>query len=492
MIELFIDIITTSCLHSLRFMMVVTAVSIGEYIVMFFPFWWLTFSTMLFRNRFNCGDAVHQMFLFVHIMLLAFMAVNAARCAQITTQPRSCSSIFADGNDDFVAFAAFTAVNHVWQALLYLKPLLNGIETAQAHNADAVSAFSSEESQIFLRAPEQATAYDSMVPRVPNALRWCRVRVIVLLGTGFLWMLAALASQKGSERVVLLSVAAIITLVAETAILFIEQWRLPSCTPAHLSYRMGKFTIMVMAQAVGAVIDPSLQYGRHGYAAAAGVLLVALLFKIVYFDIDCVNIYAMADRVTTKQNKARSQWRCAARLPLFGAALSEMLWIIVHIAIALAAVLLGAASKVLVWSALGDDGNGVANVVFDGYRTEATIQASRDTFAVCISICLLSSAILLFGVTQGGARRERRCSKPMRFAARFVLCCLTSTAGLLPRDSIGSVALVWVVASLLFLQVVVSVFGAMARTPVSSDGGICRNTLQTSLLDLPSTQSSTV
>ena len=79
MTELFIDLITTSCMHSLRFMMVVTAVSIGEYIIMFFPFWWLTFSTMLFRNRFNCGDAMHQVFLFVHVMLLAFMAVNAAR-----------------------------------------------------------------------------------------------------------------------------------------------------------------------------------------------------------------------------------------------------------------------------------------------------------------------------------------------------------------------------------------------------------------------------
>ena len=87
--ELFVDLITASACGAMRTFFVAETTSastdpffatLSSYVVLFFPLWWTSHETMLFMNRFHCGDCAFNFYVLGYVVLVTFQLNNLRDC----------------------------------------------------------------------------------------------------------------------------------------------------------------------------------------------------------------------------------------------------------------------------------------------------------------------------------------------------------------------------------------------------------------------------
>ena len=103
------------------------------------------------------------------------------------------------------------------------------------------------------------------------------------LVTAVLWAIAS-SFQDGAPRAVLVLLSLLIHLAVEYCA------HLPSISPGsalpnYLGERMRKFVIVMMTLVVSGTVSVATTYDSTQLLAAAGMAAIAILFKLVYFDL---------------------------------------------------------------------------------------------------------------------------------------------------------------------------------------------------------------
>ena len=435
--ELFVDLITASACGAMRTFFVTETQqhehdpffqTLASYVVLFFPLWWTSHETMLFMNRFHCGDCAFNLYILGYVILVTFQLNNLSDC-KYDCSPKSgvicapkgltCKTTI-ETHDQYAIFAHLKAMLFIWTALPYAKALY--------------------------------------YMRLRSVRMWCSIRIVGNFIAACICLVAATTTSVAPRRALGLTVVTLQLSVEYVLCMSGKKWSFASLQPAHMGKRMSKFTLIVLAQAMGSVQQQGLAsrtFTSEGYSFTIGMLFIALLLKIVYYDLDRVSA-----------------------IEVIGAGgFKEWAWIIGHLAFAMALVIFGASAQALVSMT-----NPVVGYLDTCAATEIpgntihSVDYAKHLFCGSFGMLLLVSSGLIMLVKKepvdalGRLRHQIR--KRHRALFRLFIAFLIGTAGLwimplqhfnLDQESATAVDVVWVVAACLIMLAIFIIYGVSER-----------------------------
>eukprot|EP00937_MAST-01D_sp_MAST-1D-sp2_P000556 g556.t1 len=350
--ELFVDLMTATVLGTLRYFFWEETYrktpdpaqsTLCSFVVLFFPLWWASFETMVFMNRFTCGDCAFNLYVLGFVVLVMCMNNNLLVCKNECLTNGATSQVCVPAIEappgDYTTFALLKAALFVWVTLPYLK--------AAAH--------------------------------VPRQRLWCQIRVLTNVLSAIVSVIASTTVSVARRRAMGMAVVLLQLCVEFVLTLPGRPWHFPSQQVGHLGKRMAKFTLMVLAQALGSVNQRLANWTSAGYAVLVGIMFMCLVLKIVYFDIDRVNLLANMAHVVG----------------------AEWLWIAGHLLFAMSLIVFGASAQVLAIFA-NRSGVSVCSVTAD--KKPSSPFYFKWLFCVSFGMLVLISAGLLLVVDLATAR----------------------------------------------------------------------------------------
>jgi hypothetical protein len=431
--ELFVDLITASACGAMRTFFVTETTmtttdpffqTLASYVVLFFPLWWTSHETMLFMNRFHCGDCAFNLYILGYVILVTFQLNNLSDCHYDCSRAETCGKPIGlickttiETHEQYAIFAHLKAMLFIWTALPYAKALY--------------------------------------YMRLRSVRMWCSIRIIGNFVAACICLVAATTTSVAPRRALGLTVVALQLSVEFVLCMPGKKWSFASLQPAHMGKRMSKFTLIVLAQAMGSVQQASQTFTSEGYSFTIGMLFIALLLKIVYYDLDRVSA-----------------------IEVIGAGgFKEWAWIIGHLAFAMALVIFGASAQALLTMT-----NPVVAYLDTCTATDIpgnqihSVEYAKHLFCGSFGMLLLVSSGLIMLVKKepvdalGRLRHQIR--KRHRALFRLFIAFIIGTTGLwiMPlqhfnynQESATAVDVVWVVAACLIILAIFIIYGVSER-----------------------------
>jgi hypothetical protein len=400
--ELFLDLVFAQAIRSLRFLAfngMSVLPSMIDFSILYFPFWWMAFVTMQYENRFTWDDNVtYRFYLVIQMIVTTIMMVNSCDCSESDS------------------YSPEDGVMGVHEDTLAPTPVPgNGTKPWQYYCSSALRSKTSSQYAVFAIATATnqmlaACNYFQAGVTIRIARRWCTAYMCGLTLSSVLFLLPILPAVE-SYRVHMRYVCT--TLAHLCCITFEFMANTPSVQldgvmVADSNRRIMKFTTVVLAQSVLAVISPGSIYTFTSYVTCAAILITAFLFKTLHFDFD-------------HGHKAVGFRK--AYVPCMGRAyrivVSKMLWIMSQLGLAMGLTVFGTSAELMVLTF-------VEGKASKAIRDDRDVEAKRHfgfwawmlpaSFSWVIMMTIINQSALV-----GEGRGVRQWRKRWRLGARAVL-----------------------------------------------------------------------
>jgi hypothetical protein len=363
----------------------------------------MAYVTMQYENRFTWDDNVsYRAYLIIQMILTSIMMVNACDCSG------------ADIYDPDIIYNS-DLIRATSGALREATPAPTPRDAYNYYCSSALRSENSYQYAVFAVATATnqflaACNYFQAGVNIRIARRWCAAYVSGLMCSAVLFLVPLLPAVEG-YRVTMRYTCSLLAHLGCIVFEFISNTpsvELDAVMVADSSRRIMKFTTVVLAQSVLAVISPGSIYTPTAYLTCAAILLTAFLFKTLHFDFDHGH---------KAVGFARAYVPCIPGR--YRVVVSKMLWILSQLGLAMGLTVFGTSAELMVLTFVEGKASRAIQEEFD---EEARRHFSFWAWMLPASFCwCIMMTVINQSALRGEGRGVRQWRKRWRLGARVVL-----------------------------------------------------------------------